>query len=204
MSLEQIPLVLGAFVAIIGLGFIVDAVLPEQRALFRERRRRVRTERSPAGEALVGLGTLCLAAALIGRDTWYFGTVAVIAGAVLVALGAWLSRLYLRELVVFRGAARRGSIPAEQAAARSTTGRQVRRRFPRPEAGTPADMPVPLGTPSPASTAAPDKGTRPAAKATAKGADRELPIPTATDGRASGARADGGPTDTPSPRMRIR
>ena len=54
-----------------------------------------------------------MAAALIGRDTWRFGTVAVLVGVVLLAVGAWLNREYLREVFVFRGAARRGEKRSE-------------------------------------------------------------------------------------------
>jgi hypothetical protein len=49
-----------------------------------------------------------MAAALIGRDTWRWGTVCVIAGAVLLVIGALMNRKYLKEVLLFRGAARRG------------------------------------------------------------------------------------------------
>ena len=52
-----------------------------------------------------------MAAALIGRDTWGYGTVSVIAGSVLLVWGAWLNRAYFRERMNNRGALRRGDPP---------------------------------------------------------------------------------------------
>ena len=57
---------------------------------------------------------LCMAAALIGRDTWKYGTVAVIAGTVLFVIGAWLNREYLKERISNRGALRRGAPKPEE------------------------------------------------------------------------------------------
>ena len=111
MRVETIPLILGVLVALVGLGLLADAWLPEQ-VLFRsERRRRARTERHLGGEAAIGLGVLCMAAALIGRDTWAYGTVAIIAGAVMLVVGAWLNRQYMRERFTNRGELRRGGAP---------------------------------------------------------------------------------------------
>ena len=53
-----------------------------------------------------------MAAALIGRDTWRYGTVAVIAGAVLVLFGSCPTARYLRDRIVNRGALRRGGRPS--------------------------------------------------------------------------------------------
>jgi hypothetical protein len=50
-----------------------------------------------------------MAAALIGRDTWRWGTIAVLAGAALLVVGVILNRAYLKEVLLFRGAARRGT-----------------------------------------------------------------------------------------------
>ncbi|HEY8164418.1 MAG TPA: hypothetical protein VIF83_02590, partial [Gemmatimonadaceae bacterium] len=61
-----------------------------------------------SGELLVGLGTICMGAALIGRDTWRWGTIVVFAGVLLIIAGGVINRQYIRELLFFRGAARRG------------------------------------------------------------------------------------------------
>ncbi|MFL5620112.1 MAG: hypothetical protein ACJ79A_17170 [Gemmatimonadaceae bacterium] len=107
MRVETIPLVLGSLVALLGVGVIADAWLPEKVLYYSERRRRARAERDLGGETSIGLGVLCMAAALIGRDTWRYGTVAVLAGTVLLFLGAWLNRAYLRERISNRGELRR-------------------------------------------------------------------------------------------------
>jgi hypothetical protein len=108
VRVEVIPLILGSLVALVGLGLLADAWIPEEMTGFRERRRSVRTERSLGGEAAIGLGMLCMAAALIGRDTWDYVTVAILAGSVLLVIGSWMNRRFLRDRVVNRGALRRG------------------------------------------------------------------------------------------------
>ena len=60
MRLEQIPLLIGVLVAILGLGMVLDAQLPDRAMPSRERRRRDRAERHRGGEALVGLGKISL------------------------------------------------------------------------------------------------------------------------------------------------
>lgn len=107
MRLEHIPILLGILIAAIGLGLVADAWLPDESLMRSERRRRQRAERHRGGEALVGVGTLCLAAALIGRDTWRYGTLAVLVGTVLLIAGVVLNRAFLREVLFFRGPARR-------------------------------------------------------------------------------------------------
>ena len=109
MRVETIPLILGSLVALLGLGVIADAWLPEHVPYHSERRRRARAERDHTGETSIGLGVLCMSAALIGRDTWLYGTVAVIVGTFLILLGAWLNRSYLRERISNRGELRRGA-----------------------------------------------------------------------------------------------
>jgi len=111
---ETIPLILGSLVALFGLGVIADAWLPERVLYQSERRRRARAERDLGGETSIGLGGLCMAAALIGRDTWRYGTVAVMVGAFLLLLGAWLNRSYLRERISNRGELRRGAPKADK------------------------------------------------------------------------------------------
>ena len=107
MRVEIVPIILGALVALLGVALLADARLPDGTIVPVERRRRPRTERSRGGETLIGLGTFCMAAALIGRDSWRYGTVAVILGTLLLAAGAWLNRRLLHDLITFRGAARR-------------------------------------------------------------------------------------------------
>jgi xanthine/uracil permease len=108
MRLEQLPIVLGVIVALIGLTIALDAWQTGGVAPLRERRRRTRAVPHKAGQTLVALGALCMAAALIGRDTWRWGTIAVIAGSALLIIGAIMNRAYLKEVLLFRGAARRG------------------------------------------------------------------------------------------------
>jgi len=108
MRLEQFPLLLGVLVALIGLTILLDAWQAGGVAPLRERRRRARAVPNKAGQTLVAFGTMCMAAALLGRDTWRWGTIAVLAGSCLMVIGAVMNRAYLREVLLFRGAARRG------------------------------------------------------------------------------------------------
>jgi xanthine/uracil permease len=108
MKLEQLPLIIGVLIALIGLTIALDAWQTGGVAPLRERRRRTRAVPHKAGQTFVALGTLCMAAALIGRDTWRWGTVSVLAGSALLILGAIMNRQYLKEVLLFRGAARRG------------------------------------------------------------------------------------------------
>src|SRR3954468_18022438 len=102
-GLELIPLIIGAIVGLIGLGLVFDAWTPDEIIVKQERRRKPRIERSRKGEAMIGLGVICMGAAFIGRDTWVYSVLAVIVGAVLVLFGAIANRHYLGELVGNRG-----------------------------------------------------------------------------------------------------
>jgi hypothetical protein len=108
MRLEQLPILIGVLIALLGLTILLDAWQAGGVAPLRERRRRARAVPNKAGQSLVALGTLCMAAALIGRDTWRWGTISVLAGITLLVIGAVLNRTYLKEVLLFRGAARRG------------------------------------------------------------------------------------------------
>jgi hypothetical protein len=108
MELELVPLVLAGLVGLVGLALVADGWLPDAADRVAERRRHARAERHHGGEVAVGFGLLCAAAALAGRDTWRYATLAVIAAAVLVLGGALLNARYLRERLSNRGAARRG------------------------------------------------------------------------------------------------
>jgi hypothetical protein len=96
MRLETIPLVIGALIGLIGIGLIIDAWAPDDLIVSPERRQRPRRERDRFGEALVGLGVMAMAAAFIGRDTWRYSIVTVIAGSVLLLWGAKRNAQYLR------------------------------------------------------------------------------------------------------------
>ncbi|MEP6618226.1 MAG: hypothetical protein ABJE47_02880 [bacterium] len=111
MRVETIPVILGVIVGLVGLAILADAWLPEELAFNRERRRQERSERHTAGEACIGLSVLCMAAALIGRDSWAYETVAIMVAAVLFLVGVVLNREFLREKIVNRGALRRGGAP---------------------------------------------------------------------------------------------
>lgn len=108
MKLEHLPIILGVLIALIGLAIALDAWQADGVAPLRERRRRTRAVPHKAGQTLVALGTLCMGAALIGRDTWRWGTIAVMSGSALLIIGAMMNRRYLKEVLLFRGAARRG------------------------------------------------------------------------------------------------
>jgi hypothetical protein len=108
MRLEQLPILFGVLVALIGLTILLDAWQAGGVAPLRERRRRTRAVPHKAGQTLVAIGTLCMAAALMGRDTWRWATISVMAGSALLIIGAIMNRQYLKEVLLFRGAARRG------------------------------------------------------------------------------------------------
>ena len=108
MKVEQFPLLLGVLVALVGLTILLDAWQAGGVAPLRERRRRTRAVPNKGGQTLVAFGTMCMAAALLGRDTWRYGTISVLAGAALLVIGAIMNRAYLKEVLLFRGAARRG------------------------------------------------------------------------------------------------
>src|SRR5690242_16972822 len=107
MRLELIPLIIGIVVGLIGLGLVFDAWTPDEIVVKRERRRRPRAERSRGGEAWIGLGVIGMAAAFIGRDTWAYSVVAVIAGTVMMLIGVAMNWRYFGERVSNRGPLRR-------------------------------------------------------------------------------------------------
>ena len=109
MKLEQLPILLGIIVLLIALAIGYDSMSPEERRPFRERRRRKRADLNRGGELLVAMGTASMAASLIGRDSWRWGTVAVFVGVALLLAGGLLNRPFLKELLFFRGASRRAT-----------------------------------------------------------------------------------------------
>jgi hypothetical protein len=106
-GLELIPIVVGVLVGLVGLVLVFDAWAPDEVVFRRERRRSPRIERSRGGEAMVGLGVLCMSAAFIGRDTWVYSVLAVIVGTIFLFLGMIVSRKYLGELIGNQGRIRR-------------------------------------------------------------------------------------------------
>jgi hypothetical protein len=107
MRIELVPIIVGVVVGLIGVGLLFDAWTPDEFIVRRDRRRSPRTERDRGGEGAVGIGVLCMAAAFIGRDTWRYSVVSVIAGTVLLLYGALRNRHYLGAAISNRGALRR-------------------------------------------------------------------------------------------------
>jgi hypothetical protein len=211
MRLEHIPLILGVIVALIGLGFIADASMAAATPVTPERRRRTRAEPSRAGEAVVGIGTLCMAAALFGRDTWRYGTVAVLFGSGLLLVGIILNRAFLKEALLFRGPARRseegvaGKTRAPQGGGRDRAAGTAPAPTPVrpavPKAGPMARPPVRHPTPpvgSRAYTAPEPASASPTPVAGQARFDAAPPAP--TPGKPVGARpSDAPPPATPTP-----
>ena len=108
MRLEYIPVILGALVLIIAAAILFDAAAPDTRRPHTERRRRQRAEINTPGEWLVGFGIACLGISMIGNEVWRWTTIVVISGTVLIVIGAIMNRGFLREVLLFRGPARRG------------------------------------------------------------------------------------------------
>ena len=106
MRVEDIPVVLGVVVLLIGAAIMWDAWGPQTLGPMRERRRSMREALDLKGELTAGLGVVLLGAAIIGRD-WRFETVTVIVGTVCIIVGALKNRKYFREVFLFRGASRR-------------------------------------------------------------------------------------------------
>ena len=148
MRLEHVPLILGVLIGILGVAVVADAWIPDDAFVSSERRRRQRAERHRIGEALVGIGTLCLAAALIGRDTWRYGTLSVLIGAILLVIGVGLNHRFLRELLFFRGPARRARegeriVPSAPLATSSSAERETAREVHVDDAATERQPDIP-------------------------------------------------------------
>ncbi|MEO6864240.1 MAG: hypothetical protein ABI229_02195 [Gemmatimonadaceae bacterium] len=108
MTVEDIPLVIGAVVLLIGLAIMWDAWGPQTIGPMRDRRRRARASIDVKGEFAAGLGIVLLGTALVGRD-WRFETLTVLVGTIFVIAGALRNRKYFKEVFLFRGSARRDS-----------------------------------------------------------------------------------------------
>jgi len=106
MRLETIPLILGGLFGLIGLVLLADAVIADGSFAPTERRQRARAQRNLWGEAILGVGILAVAAALIGRDVWRYTTVAMLAALVLCVLGLALNWRYVGSMLSGRSSAR--------------------------------------------------------------------------------------------------
>jgi len=120
MRIEVVPLIAAVIFGLIGLGLVIDAWTPDEIIVKHERRRRPRIERHRGGEAAIGLGVLCMAAAFGGRDTWRYSVVAVILGTVLVLFGVVKNYSYFGAAVTNRGPLRRR--PPEEPPVRADRG----------------------------------------------------------------------------------
>jgi hypothetical protein len=87
MELELLPLVFGGIAVLLGAALVADGWIPDSAPRMAERRRRARVERDRTGEIGIGIGIVAVGAALIGRDAWRYGTVAVLVGVALVLSG---------------------------------------------------------------------------------------------------------------------
>lgn len=116
-----VPVAFGILLCLLGAGLLFDAWTPDELIVNRERRRRPRAERSRRGEALVGLGVVCMGAAFIGRDAWKYRTLAVLAGFVLLLIGVLLNARFLGETISNRGKLRRGAPASVTAPERDVT-----------------------------------------------------------------------------------
>jgi hypothetical protein len=100
MRLEHIPIILGLLFVAAGIALIADALLREQPLMMHDRRKRERAPRHRGGQAAIGLGAIAVAAALIGRDEWRYGTVAVLLGVVAFGVGVWLNWRYVIDFML--------------------------------------------------------------------------------------------------------
>jgi hypothetical protein len=121
VRLELLPLIFGVLVVLGGLALAADSYLPDSAPRVEERRRRARAERDRRGEMFIGAGLVSIGAALIGRDGWRLGNLAVLAGVICLFYGALRNRQYLKEALLFRGASRRGR-SSDRAKDRDDTG----------------------------------------------------------------------------------
>jgi len=107
MRVETFPVILGILLGLLGVTLLFDAWTVDEIIIKRERRRRPRLERHRGGEAAIGLGIMCMGAAFVGRDTWSYSIVAVIAGSVLLLYGTLRNRAFLGSMISNRGPLRR-------------------------------------------------------------------------------------------------
>ena len=100
MRLEHLPIILGLLFVAAGIALIADALLREEPLMMRDRRKRERAPRHRGGQAAIGLGAIAVAVALIGRDEWRYGTLAVLLGVVAFGAGVWLNWRYVVDFML--------------------------------------------------------------------------------------------------------
>ena len=128
MRVETVPLILGVVVALIGLGLVARRLAARADS----------RSRASGGDASAPSGTWAArrsSASGSGRRGCAdrarhlaLGTLSILIGAVLHAAGGWLNRQYLREVLLFRGPARRGEKRTTPAPARRDRRRHRDRR----------------------------------------------------------------------------
>jgi len=128
MRLETIPLIIGGLFALTGLVLLADAVIADGSFAPTERRQRARAQRNLWGEAILGVGILAVAAALIGRDVWRYTTVAMLAALVLCVIGLALNWRYVGSMLSGRPAAARKIESAPDAPGSTEKDRGMRTR----------------------------------------------------------------------------
>ena len=99
MRLETLPIVAALLIGIAGLALVADAAIPDGIFIPAERRRVPRPARNLWGEGALGVGVLLVAAALAGRDSWRYSTLAVLGAFVLIVVGVTLNWRYVRGLM---------------------------------------------------------------------------------------------------------
>lgn len=173
MRLEHLPIILGLLFVAAGIALIADALLREEPLMMRDRRKRERAPRHRGGQAAIGLGAIFVAAALIGRDEWRYGTVAVLLGVVAFGTGVWLNWRYVVDFML--GPEDRVVVEEDEEEADQ---RPAAERAPERRSRVPADREVP--TPAVAgdliTSAAPDTEPTPPRTSTPPGETRRLRI----------------------------
>ena len=169
MRLEHIPIILGLLFVAAGIALIADALLREEPLMMRDRRKRERAPRHRGGQAAIGLGAIAVAAALIGRDDWRYGTVAVLLGVVAFGVGVWLNWRYVVDFML--GPEDRVTIDEDEDERLKEKQRGRRSRLPLDR-----EVPTPAVAGDLITSAAPDAEPTPPRTSTPPGESRRLRI----------------------------